>query len=269
VCRAVAHRVDVDGTLVINRSARQSNASAGNLQGSTRRVAAISAIHAAIHGALGIVRSVDLSRRDRHASRSDDPRARHIVIERGRRERGSTRELEPNSVRSHIVGTPFLAEIRIMSFNFPPRGWAQCNGQFLPINQNQALFSLLGTMYGGNGQTTFALPDLRGRVPMHTDNNAGFVQGQLGGEAAHTVTVSELPTHTHDVMALGAAGSSSTPSGNRLAVDNNLYAAAANQVTLVASAVSNIGGSQAHENRQPFLALMFCIAITGIFPSQN
>ncbi len=156
-----------------------------------------------------------------------------------------------------------------MSFNFPPKGWALCNGQLLPINQNQALFSLLGTMYGGNGQTTFALPDLRDRVPMHTDD-ASFVPGQVGGETAHTVTVSELRTHTHAVTALTGAGTTNVPTGNRLAVDNNLYAAAANPVALVASAVTNTGGSQAHENRQPFLALTFCIAIgVGIFPQRT
>jgi microcystin-dependent protein len=167
-----------------------------------------------------------------------------------------------------IVGTPFLGEIKLMSFNFAPRGWAMCNGQFLPINQNQALFSLLGTMYGGNGQTTFALPNLQGRVPVHTDNGS-FVLGQAGGESAHTVTMSELPTHTHAVMATTAAGTTNVPTGNRFAVEANLYAATANQVALVASAVTTVGGSQAHENRQPYLALTFCIALQGIFPSQN
>lgn len=259
--RGTTYRHSPDGT----GNLRARPAGGQRSQRSTQRSTGADARH------LGIVRSVDLSRRDHHgraSSGSDDSRARHVCGERGRRERGSTRELDPNSVRLHIVGTPFLAEIRIMSFGFPPRGWAQCNGQFLPINQNQALFALLGTMYGGNGQTTFALPDLRGRVPMHTDG-ASFLQGQVGGETAHTVTVSELSPHLHDVMALSAAGSSNTPSGNQLAVDNNLYAAAANQVALVASAVSSVGGSQAHENRQPFLALMFCIALIGIFPSQN
>jgi microcystin-dependent protein len=153
-----------------------------------------------------------------------------------------------------------------MSFNFAPRGWAECNGDVILINQNQALFALLGTTYGGDGQTTFALPDLRGRVPMHTDNS-NFLQGQIGGETAHTLTMSELPIHTHGVTAMTGAGTTTTPAGNRLAVDNNLYAAAANPVVLVASAVTSTGGSQAHENLQPFLALTFCIAITtGFFP---
>ncbi|HUQ05937.1 MAG TPA: tail fiber protein [Kofleriaceae bacterium] len=159
------------------------------------------------------------------------------------------------------MGTPFLAEIRLMSFNFAPQGWAQCNGQFLPINQNQALFSLLGTTYGGNGQTTFALPDLRGRVAMHV--GPGFSQGQTGGEAAHTVTQIELPTHSHAVGALTGAATTNVPTGNRLAVANNQYAPATNLAALVPSTVTSVGGSQAHENRQPYLALMFCIAITS------
>jgi microcystin-dependent protein len=167
-----------------------------------------------------------------------------------------------------IVGTPFLGEIKLMSFNFAPRGWAQCNGQFLPINQNQALFSLLGTMYGGNGQTTFALPNLQGRVPVHTDNGS-FVVGQAAGESSHTLTITELPTHSHAVMATIATGTTNVPTGNRLAVEGNLYAAATNPVALVASSVATVGGSQAHENRQPYLALTFCIALQGIFPSQN
>jgi microcystin-dependent protein len=155
-----------------------------------------------------------------------------------------------------------------MAFSFAPSGWAQCNGQLLPINQNQALFALLGTMYGGNGQTTFALPDLRRRVSIHTDGGS-FVQGQVGGEDAHTLITSELTTHTHPVTAMSGVGTTNIPADNRLAVDNNVYAAAAKPVALVASAVTITGGSQAHENRQPFLALLFCIALTGIFPSSN
>jgi microcystin-dependent protein len=181
---------------------------------------------------------------------------------------GEPATIAANGVSSSTVGTPFLAEIRIMSLPFPPRNWADCNGQFLPINQNQALFALLGTMYGGNGQTNFALPDLRGRVAMHV--GSGFVQGQTGGETAHTLTISELPTHTHAVTAQTGDATTNDPAGNRLAVENDLYAAPANAVALVPSAVTNMGGSQAHENRQPFLGLRFCIAITaGIFPSQT
>lgn len=166
------------------------------------------------------------------------------------------------------MATPYLAEIRLMSFNFAPRGWAQCNGQFLPIAQNQALFSLLGTMYGGNGITTFALPDLRGRVAMHTDGST-YLQGAAGGEASHTLTIAEMPTHTHPVLAVAGAGTASDPSGNRFAVGANLYAAPANLVALVPTSVSSVGGSQAHENQQPFLTLSFCMATSGIFPSAN
>jgi microcystin-dependent protein len=165
------------------------------------------------------------------------------------------------------VAEPFLAEVRVVSFNFAPKGWAMCNGQFLPINQNQALFSLLGTTYGGNGQTTFALPDLRGRVPMHVGN--GHNQGERGGEQAHTLTQSEMPQHVHPMAAV--AGNASTPiaAGNSLAAANNLYAPPTNLVALTPSSITNVGGSQAHLNMQPFLTLTFCIALQGIFPSQN
>jgi microcystin-dependent protein len=165
------------------------------------------------------------------------------------------------------VGTPFLAEIRLMSFNFAPRGWAQCNGQLLPINQNQALFALLGTTYGGNGQTNFALPDLRGRVAMHV--GAGYTQGQVGGAAAHTLTQAEMPAHVHAETAMTGAATSPVATGNRLAVANNQYAPAAN-LTSLAPSLSSVGGSQPHENRQPYIALMFCIALTNaIFPSPS
>lgn len=162
---------------------------------------------------------------------------------------------------------PFLGEIRIMSFNFAPKSWAMCNGQLLPINQNQALFSLLGTMYGGNGQTTFALPDLRGCVPMHLGN--GHLQGEKAGEQAHTLTISELPTHAHPAQ--GSPTNANTPiaSNNFLASANNLYNTPNALTTLNPATVTNAGGSQAHLNMQPFLALTFCIALQGIFPSQN
>lgn len=178
---------------------------------------------------------------------------------------------------------PFLGEIRIISWNYAPKGWAFCNGQFLPINQNQALFSLLGTMYGGNGQTTFALPDLRGRVPIHV--GGGFTQGQLGGETAHTVTISELPTHNHflqaNATALATSNSATPVAGGSLgqtigqpptgaSYPLSLYTAnVANLGTQASQEVGNTGGSQPHENRQPFLALNFIIALQGIFPSRN
>jgi microcystin-dependent protein len=154
-----------------------------------------------------------------------------------------------------------------MSFNFPPKGWALCNGQFLPINQNQALFALLGTMYGGNGQTTFALPDLRGRVPIHLGN--GFTQGQAAGEFAHTVTQSEMPAHTHTFGASQSNANTPVPGGNMFGTSNNMYAAATNLTNVNAQTITNVGGSQAHQNMQPYLTLSFCIALQGIFPSQN
>ena len=167
------------------------------------------------------------------------------------------------------MGTPYMGELRIMSFNFAPKYWAQCNGQLLPINQNQALFSLLGTTYGGNGQTTFALPDLRGRVPIHTGN--GHTLGERAGEQAHTLSINELPVHTHLVNASSAAtGGVATPNGNYLGGGNNVYSAANTGLnTLAPATVANTGGSQAHLNMQPFLALNFGIALIGIFPSQN
>jgi microcystin-dependent protein len=166
------------------------------------------------------------------------------------------------------MAEPFLGEIRIMSFNFPPKGWAECNGQFLPINQNQALFSLLGTMYGGNGQTTFALPNFQGRVPMHV--GAGFTQGQAFGESSHTITQSEMPAHTHNVSASGTQGGNAVPTNNILArTTDNVYQTPQSLTTLNSGSLLAVGGSQPHENRQPYLTLNFCIALQGIFPSRN
>ncbi len=163
----------------------------------------------------------------------------------------------------------FLSEIRIMSFNFAPRSWAMCNGQLLPINQNQALFSLLGTTYGGNGQTTFALPDLRGNVPIHVGN--GHTLGERGGEQAHTLTQNELPTHVHALNGTSNNGASILPTGNLLAGSPTpLYRAPdANLTAMNPASIGSIGGSQTHLNMQPYLALNFCIALQGIFPSQN
>ena len=165
------------------------------------------------------------------------------------------------------MAEPFLSEIRIMSFDFPPKGWAFCAGQFLPINQNQALFALLGTTFGGNGQTTFALPDLRGRVPIHV--GSGHNLGQSGGEQAHTLTLSELPQHVHSLNATNDNAVVDPPGGNLLAAGANQYASPPANTTLVPASVGNVGGSQAHLNTQPFLTLNFCIALQGIFPSQN
>jgi microcystin-dependent protein len=166
------------------------------------------------------------------------------------------------------VGTPFLAELRLMSFSYAPVGWATCSGQSLPINQNQALFSLLGTRYGGNGVTTFQLPDLRERVPMHM--GSGHDQGERGGEATHTLTLSEMPAHTHVLSASGSDGNTQLPSGNVLArTVNNIYAGVSNLTTLNVQTVASVGGSQPHENQQPYLKMNWCIALQGIFPSQN
>jgi len=164
------------------------------------------------------------------------------------------------------MSTPFLGEIKIMSFGFPPKGWALCNGQLLPINQNQALFSLLGTYYGGNGQTTFALPNLRGQVPIHFGSQ--FVLGQTGGEAAHTLTVQEMPAHNHLLTASSNVAEQGSPSGNYLAVESsNAYSTAADSA-LGAQALTNIGSNQPHNNMPPYLVLSFCIALQGVFPSR-
>ena len=168
------------------------------------------------------------------------------------------------------MAEPFLSEIRIFSFNFAPRGWALCNGQLLPINQNQALFALLGTTYGGDGQVNFALPDLRARLPIHVGN--GHTLGERGGEASHTLGISELPTHTHTLQGSANTASSTSPAnGNAYAVALRpaYLAPATGSVALSAAAISSVGGSQAHQNTQPSLGLNFCIALQGIFPSPN
>ena len=166
------------------------------------------------------------------------------------------------------MAEPFLSEIRIFSFNFAPKGWALCNGQFLPINQNQALFALLGTTYGGNGQTTFALPNLQNRVPISM--GAGFGLGQAGGQDVHTLTQQEMPQHVHLLQASSADANAPIPTNNVFAdASFNIYGAVANLVTMNPQVVQNFGGSQAHENRQPYTVLSFCIALQGIFPSRN
>jgi len=168
------------------------------------------------------------------------------------------------------MAEPFLSEIRIMSFGFPPKGWALCDGQLLPINQNQGLFSLLGTTYGGDGRVNFGLPNLQGRVPIHM--SGGHTLGERGGEQGHTLTISEIPTHNHFLNVQTAQGTTVTPDVNTVvstSTPQNLYAPAGNGVAMASNAIGNTGGSQAHQNMQPFLVLNFSIALQGIFPSQT
>ena len=177
------------------------------------------------------------------------------------------------------MSEPFLGQIEAFAFNFPPKGWAFCAGQILPINQNQALFSLLGTTFGGNGMTTFALPDLRGRIANGSGQGPGlqpYNLGQAGGEEAHTLTAAETPSHSHSVSAVnnGTAGGTNVPGagvtlGSGYAASGaavNIYSTDAPTVAM--TPVSPAGG-QPHENRMPFLALNYCIALQGVFPSRN
>jgi microcystin-dependent protein len=173
--------------------------------------------------------------------------------------------------------TPFLSEIKIMSFNFAPKGWAMCNGQTLPINQNQALFSLLGTTYGGNGQTTFQLPNLQGRVPMHMGN--GHTLGEVGGSYSNTITISTMAAHTHSPVGKAVTANVVAPATNTTfaqgraaatgAPQVNIYGSGATNRNFNAGVIGNTGGSQPHTNQEPFLTLNFCIALQGIFPSQT
>jgi microcystin-dependent protein len=168
------------------------------------------------------------------------------------------------------MAEPFLSEIRIFSFGFAPKGWALCNGQLLPINQNQALFSLLGTTFGGDGRVNFGLPNLQGNVPIGVGN--GHTLGEKGGEQGHTVSMNEMPTHTHTVGCVsGGAANTDTniPAGKLFGHPNgNLYNTGS-PTPLIPQTVTNVGGSQAHLNMQPFLTLTFGIALQGIFPSPN
>jgi len=167
------------------------------------------------------------------------------------------------------MAEPFLSEIRIMSFNFAPKGWAFCNGQLLPINQNQALFLLLGTTFGGDGRVNFALPDLRGHVPIHV--GSGHTLGERAGEQAHTLSIAEIPAHTHTLNGSSADGAQPVASNALLAkaAPANPYHVSATLGAMNPASIANVGGSQAHLNMQPFLTLSFCIALQGIFPSQN
>jgi microcystin-dependent protein len=168
------------------------------------------------------------------------------------------------------MAEPFLSEIRMMSFGQAPKGWATCDGQVLPINQNQALFSVLGTVFGGNGTSTFALPDLRGQVPIHM--GSGHSLGDKGGEQTHTLTFAEMPAHSHQANATpGSTGASDVPANNLLdnTAPNNFYGAVQNRIPMRENTITMAGGSAAHPNMQPFLVISFCIALQGIFPSAN
>jgi len=177
------------------------------------------------------------------------------------------------------VSEPFLAEVRLFGFNFPPRGWALCDGQILPIAQNQSLYSLLGTIYGGDGRTTFALPDLRGRTPLHEGLGSGLSPrnlGSRGGEEAHALTTAEMPAHSHSFEGNRNQASLNEPGGNTLAAKKrraySRYAAApdaAATANMRAETISSVGNGTAHENMQPFLTVSFCIATQGLFPSRN
>ena len=172
------------------------------------------------------------------------------------------------------MSEPFLAEVRIVGFNFAPRGWAFCDGQILPINQNQSLYSLLGTTYGGDGRTSFALPDLRGRTPIHVGASNGGANHSLGsksGEETHTLSASEMPQHDHVAQGSSSDADTPLPNPNILAASPaaDIYNDAQNLGNMSAASVANAGGGQAHNNMQPYLAVNFCIALQGLFPSRN
>jgi len=173
------------------------------------------------------------------------------------------------------MSDPYIGEIRIMAFNFPPSGWAMANGQILPINQNASLFYLLGTTYGGDGVSTFALPNLQSRAPVSFGADSfgnTYNLGQAGGQESHVLTISEIAVHTHGTVqgTSTSAGTTAVATGNVLAgVSNGYTSDTSNPVVLGSSAVSTVGSNAGHENRQPYLALNFCIALQGIFPSRN
>lgn len=211
---------------------------------------------------------------------------------------GPDDESENRGDVSTAASEPFLSQIMIVSFNFPPKGWALCNGQLLPINQNQALFALLGTTFGGNGQTNFALPDFRGRIPIHIGN--GHLAGEAFGSTGVTVGIQQLPAHHHRLTASNANGDNAAPAGNVLGAANSMYSvsqdrlyrpdddemipmdavpispaaygsslSAGDLTTMAPGSVATVGGSQPHNNMMPFLGLSFIIALQGIFPSRN
>ena len=170
------------------------------------------------------------------------------------------------------MSEPFLAEIRIVGFNFAPRGWAFCDGQILPIDQNQSLYSLLGTTYGGDGRTSFALPDLRGRTPIHvgSSNGTDHQQGQKSGEETHTLFTSEMPSHRHGARGVSESADDDVPEDNLPAMaEQNTFRPGTAATVQMGLSTANAGGGQSHENMQPWLAINFCIALQGLFPSMN
>ena len=168
------------------------------------------------------------------------------------------------------MSEPFLAEVRPVGFSFAPRGWAFCDGQILPINQNQSLYSLLGATYGGDGRTSFALPDMRGRTPIHRTD--GYEIGQSGGSETVTLSVGEIPPHTHTVNAISTESDGRAISSTEMLADSNkpFYAESnSSSSPLHAGTISFSGGGASHENMQPYLAINYCIALQGLFPSRN
>jgi microcystin-dependent protein len=163
------------------------------------------------------------------------------------------------------MSDPYIGELKLISFNFAPRGWALCNGQLMPINQYQALYSVLGTQYGGDGVTTFALPNMQGRMPIH--QGQGFSVGNSGGEATHVLSGNEMPTHNHPALAQSTANTGS-PTGAEWAASTEATYASTPSGVMAAGAVSNAGGNQPHENRPPYLVLNWAVALEGIFPSR-
>jgi microcystin-dependent protein len=168
--------------------------------------------------------------------------------------------------------TPYLGEVRMMGFGFPPKGWALCNGQTVAINQNQALFALLGTMYGGNGVSTFQLPNLQSRVPVHRSTDGTYVQGATAGVEAVTVLITQMPAHAHAFVGTTATANTRVPTGllatSAVATDY-YYSPPTNQTALNPASISPAGGNQPHSNIQPYLVLNYCIALQGVFPSRN
>jgi microcystin-dependent protein len=176
----------------------------------------------------------------------------------------------PATLEAQAADSPYLGEIMLVSFDFAPKGWAECNGQILSISQNQALFALLGTTYGGDGKTTFALPDLRGRVPVHAGSL--ITLGEKGGEETHAITFAEMPQHSHTFRASSEPGDTTAPAGMILAKEPGgslIYGTPDGTSTLSPVSVEPVGGAQPHENRMPYTALRYIIALTGIFPTRN